>query len=89
MTQMHGKHFFTGITHVKAAPRIHLAPVTEIEHPYRKCPKAIYLRLVRCPYCKAGPALVIGYWFRNTKSVDEHIMEAIEGHEIKEEGERT
>ena len=73
MAKMHGEHLFTGIIYVRGAPLIHVAPTTEIEHPWRKCKRSVIIRLWK------GKALVLGFWRDNDKPWHDSLLEAVNG----------
>lgn len=77
MAKMHGKPIFVGyINLVRDAPRFHLAPVYEIEHPFRLCKKALYTRLWKTH------AFVIGLWRKSNLSEHDMLLKAVRGRTI-------
>lgn len=77
MAKMHGKPIFVGyISLVRDAPRFHIAPVYEIEHPFRLCEKALYTRLWKTH------AFVIGLWRKSDLSEQELLLRAVKGRMI-------
>jgi hypothetical protein len=69
----HGKKLFTGVESIKGFFLFDIAPVHEIEHPFRKCSHALYL------HAWPGKAVVLGIWRKNTKTLEEHLLEALRG----------
>jgi phage-related protein len=74
--QAHGKWLFTGIENVKGRFLLDIASVHEIEYPFRKCNRALYI------HAWPGVALVLGIWKKKTKTTDEHLIEALKGRII-------
>lgn len=79
MTQMTewGKYLFTGGVQGKEVTRfIHVAPVSEIEEPWRYCPKALHIRVGR------DMVFIIGLWFKTKLTVAEHLARAMKGSNL-------
>src|SRR5579859_237214 len=72
MAQMHGRYFFTGMENVKGYFAFDIAPVHEIEHPFRVCKHAVYIHVW------PGKALVLGWW-RKGKELEQHLLDAMGG----------
>lgn len=75
---------FWGIVKVKwNTPLYHTAPTTEIEHPFRVCPKSKIIRL------SFGRAMILGKWQTGADEHSEeyasHLLSAILGREIETE----
>lgn len=79
MTQMHGERLFTGLENVKGRFFIDIAPIFEIEHPYRKCRHALFVRVWRTK------AVILGWW-RQGDEVSNLLM-AVRGSKINVEEE--
>lgn len=77
MAQMHGRKLFTGVENVKGFFLIDIAPVHEIEHPFRSCNHACYLHVW------PGKAVVIGWW-KKRHSEDSNLMLALQGRKLDE-----
>jgi hypothetical protein len=82
--QTHGRPFFVGFNYLRSdAPIIHLAPTTEIEYPWRVCPKSLVIKLPK------GRGMVMGKWKFNVRPWEETLLEILKGREIyfaEEEG---
>src|ERR1700683_2359614 len=75
--QTYGKPFFIGFNYLKSdSPIFHLAPTTEIEHPWRVCPKSLVIRLPK------SRGIVIGKWRSNIRPWEETLLEILKGREI-------
>jgi len=81
MAQMHGRNLFTGVEYVKGFFLFDMAPVFEIEHPFRKCKHALYVRIW------FNRALVLGWW-RQGDEVSNLLM-AVRGNKINVEDEKA
>lgn len=82
MAQMHGRKLFTGIENVKGFFVLDMAPIFEIEHPYRKCKHALFVRIWKTK------AIILGWW-RQGDEVSNLLM-AVRGSKINvEEEERN
>jgi hypothetical protein len=79
--QAHGKYLFTGIENVKGYFVFDIAPIYEIEYPWRICNFALYVHIW------PRKALVFGWWKNKKTSVDQHLLDAMRGrvHEAKKE----
>lgn len=73
----HGKKLFTGIEHVKGFFLFDVAPVHEIEHPFRSCNHALYI------HCWPGKAVVLGWW-KKRHNETENLMKAVGGRVVQE-----
>lgn len=72
-----GSYLFTGEVQGKGVTRfIHLAPVSEIEEPWRYCRWALHLKK------KHNKVFIIGLWFKTRKSVSEHLARAMKGNKL-------
>jgi hypothetical protein len=84
MAQMHGgRRLFTlffGLEYVKGRFLFDLAPVFEIEHPFRICKHALFIRIHR------NRALVLGWW-RKSNGMEKTLLLSLRGrvHEINKE----
>lgn len=78
--QAHGKRLFIGIESVSGLFIYDIASVHEIEHPFRKCDKALYLHLW------PGKAVVLGKWKDKIKPLEDHLIEALRGRIIGYQG---
>ena len=77
MAKMHGKPIFVGYVNLKRdAPRFHLAPMYEIEHPFRHCEKTLHARLWKTH------AIVIGLWRKSNLSEHDMLLKAVRGRMI-------
>ncbi len=74
MAKIHGKRLFTGTENVKGRFFIDVAPVFEIEHPYRQCRHALFVRVW------ITKALIFGWW-RQGDEVSNLLM-AVRGSKI-------
>lgn len=74
--QAHGKKFFIGVESVRGFFVYDIASVHEIEHPFRKCNRALYLHLW------PRKAIVIGIWKNSKKTLEDHLVEALRGRII-------
>ena len=75
MAQMHGKFLFTGIENVKGFFLLDIAPVHEIEHPFRSCNHAWYI------HAWPGKAIVIGWW-KKRYSEEQNLLRAVQGRNL-------
>ena len=80
MTQMHGKKLFTGIENVKGFFIFDIAPVYEIEHPFRICKHALFTRIWK------NKALVLGWWTRSS-GMEKTLLLSLRGRIINAEKE--
>jgi hypothetical protein len=82
MAQMYGKKLFTGVENVRGFFALDIAPVYEIEYPWRICEHALYFHIW------PGKALVAGIWNKNRIPLEKHLLAAMRGriHDKKKEG---
>jgi hypothetical protein len=73
---MHGKRLFTGLENVKGRFLFDVAPVHEIEHPFRSCNHAVYVHFW------PRKALVLGWW-KKRHSETENLMRAVGGRNVE------
>lgn len=74
--QAHGNKIFCGIESVRGFFLFDVAPVHEIEHPFRKCHKALYVHMW------PGKAVVLGVWQHSKNKLEDHLIEALRGRII-------
>lgn len=78
---MYGKKGFTGIQYVKGFFALDVAPVYEIEHPFRVCKRALFIRMTK------NKALVLGWW-RQGSDIEKTLLSALRGKIIHDEEEK-
>jgi len=71
----HGKWLFCGLENVKGRFLIDMAPIYEIEYPFRFCEKAAFIRV------SPARALVLGCW-RQSMNLDSHLLAALGGRVV-------
>jgi len=71
---MHGRYLFAGIENVKGYFLLDIAPVHEIEHPFRSCNHALYI------HHWPKKAIVLGWWKKRYDET-ENLMRAVKGRE--------
>jgi hypothetical protein len=81
MAKMHGRWLFTGIEYVKGRFLFDIAPVYEIEHPFRICYHALFIRIW------PNMAAVIGWW-RKSIGEDKTLLLSLRGKILALEEER-
>lgn len=81
--QTYGKPVFFGFLRLRSdAPLFQKVPTTEIEYPWRYCPKSIIITL-RFPLWICG--LVLGKWKDNDRPWNETVLEILKGRELEKE----
>jgi hypothetical protein len=83
MAVMHGRKLFTGIIYVRGFFIVDVAPVHEIEHPFRKCRFALYVRIWY------NLAVVIGIWDKGHPDIQKHLISALGGRVVDTEEKAT
>jgi hypothetical protein len=63
---------FYGFENVRGRFVYDVASVHEIEYPFRKCDKALYIHIL------PGKALVLGKW-KEGEELEQHLLEAMRG----------
>jgi len=82
MAQMHGSPLFVGIENVKGVFVLDVAPVHEIEHPFRSCNHAWYIHVW------PGKALVLGWW-KKRHTEEQNLLMAVQGRNLDVQEENT
>jgi hypothetical protein len=77
---MHGRKLFTGIVNVKGFFALDIAPVYEIEHPFRACNHALFVHFW------PGKSIVLGWWRKGRGEV-RNLLLAVKGNKIDVEEE--
>lgn len=83
MLSSNNSRWFAGKQSVKGLFLFDLASVHEIDYPYRKCKRALFIHIF------PRWSIYFGRWNIGTTNIDEHLLEALKGRIYVQENEEV